>query len=118
MSISGPDAFTDGLTQHGMTWQVIDGVVCFQVLAGTGPLAGILVDTGVAVTELQQWPMVPPHWAHLPADISISPTNASSTETRTGWLRHSRGIRHWGSEADPISAWLAHVRSVLAGAQP
>lgn len=113
---AGDEAFIEGLQQHGIDTEIVDGVVCFRVLAATGALAGTRVETGVAVNELQGWPMVPPHWVHLPGSITIAPTNTSSTETRPGWVRHSRGIQHWGSDADLVNAWLGHVRSVLEGA--
>jgi len=79
-------------------------------------LAGATVPTGVGLEELAPWSAAPPHWVHLPASVILPQTNADSTLTLPGWLRHSRNITGWVDAAEPVSAWLAHVRGVLAQA--
>ena len=66
--------------------------------------------------EVAQWPMVPPHWVHLPADIAFPSTN-SQLFVQDGWLRHSRQVRGWGGEPDPAQAWLGHIRAVIGEAR-
>lgn len=100
-------AFVDGLRRLRADPEVRDGLVVYRV---------DLVETAVEVAELAGWPMVPPHWIHLPAEVVLPATN-SQQSTRPGWLRHSRQLLGWGSDADPARAWVAHVRGVLATAR-
>ncbi|MFB8276982.1 hypothetical protein [Nocardia colli] len=114
--VAGVDAFVAGLHRCGVELTREGGVVIFAVEAVTisGPR---ILQTGVAVAELQAWPAVPPHWVHFPDSIQFTSTNTNSGETLPGWTRHSRDIRDWGNAAEPAQAWLAHVRSVLADAR-
>ena len=66
--------------------------------------------------ELAAWPAVPPHWVHLPTDITFARTDADMNGCLPGWTRHSRQIASWGDATEPAQAWLAHVRGVLAWA--
>jgi hypothetical protein len=100
-------AFVDGLRRLRADPEVRDGLVVYRVE---------LVETAVEVAELTGWPMVPPHWIHLPALVVLPATN-SQPSTRSGWLRHSRQVWGWGGDADPVRAWVAHVRGVLAAAR-
>jgi len=111
----GADKFITGLRACGTDAAVQEGVVVFTVVAAgrSGPLT---TPTGVAVSELEAWPAVPPHWVHLPATVQFIATNASPAETLPGWVRHSRDIKGWGDAEEPAQAWLAHLRRVLEDA--
>ncbi|MBM7789177.1 hypothetical protein [Tenggerimyces flavus] len=100
-------AFVEGLRRLRAHPEVRDGLVVYRV---------DLVETAVEVAELTGWPMAPPHWIHLPAVVVLPATN-SQRSTRSGWLRHSRQVDGWGGDADPVRAWVAHVRGVLATAR-
>lgn len=115
-STVGVDGFVDGLAQCGVTSTVDRGVVTFTVEAPAGPLHGQHVPTGVGLDELGGWPLTPPHWVHLPGTVGFAHTNAAGGGALPGWLRHSRQIQNWGDVTEPVQAWLAHVRSVLATA--
>ena len=112
----GVDGFLTGLQRCGVEPAVNGTIVVFTVAAAarSGPLT---TQTGVAVTQLQAWPAVPPHWIHLPASVTFTSTNVNPDETLPGWLRHSRNIIGWGDAHEPAQAWLAHLRSVLQEAQ-
>jgi hypothetical protein len=109
-------AFIAGLHSVGAAPRYEGPLVVYQVEAISGPHAGTSIDTGVEVAELAGWPIAPPHWIHLPLDVSFEQTNSQPSPV-AGWLRHSRQISDWGSEADGIQAWLAHVRGVLGQAR-
>jgi hypothetical protein len=111
----GVEAFIAGLRACGTDAAVDSGVVVFTVAAAarSGPLTTL---TGVAVTELEAWPAVPPHWVHLPATVQFASTNANPTGTLSGWVRHSRDIKGWGDAEEPAQAWMAHLRRVLRDA--
>jgi hypothetical protein len=109
-------AFVDGLRRLRADPEVRDGLVFYRVEPVDGRHAGEVVETAVEVAELTGWPMVPPHWIHLPMEIMLPATN-SQRSTRPRWLRHSRQVFGWGSDADSVRAWIAHVRGVLATAR-
>ncbi|HEX8001583.1 MAG TPA: hypothetical protein VF519_02695 [Mycobacteriales bacterium] len=109
-------AFVDGLLRQGTEPEVRDGLVLYRVEPVEGRHAGELVETAVEVAELAGWPMVPPHWIHLPTAVTLPATN-SQASGRTGWVRHSRQVRGWGGDAYPERAWVAHVRGVLGTAR-
>ena len=109
-------AFVAGLRRLQTGPEVRDGLVRYRVEPVEGRHAGELVETAVEVAELAAWPVAPPHWIHLPADVRLPATN-SQPSPRTGWLRHSRQIRGWGGDTDPERAWVAHVRGVLGAAR-
>ena len=93
-----------------------DTLVIYQVDVLAGLHAGQVIETAVELAELANWPVAPPHWIHLPAAVTFVRTNSQPSQL-TGWLRHSRQIAGWGTDATPARAWLAHVRGVLALAQ-
>lgn len=113
---SGLEGFVAGLRRCGANPQRRAGLVVYEVEPVEGPLAGQVVLTGVEEQEVAQWPMVPPHWVHLPGEIGFASTN-SQLSALSGWLRHSRQIRGWGGEQDPAQAWLAQVRAVVGEAR-
>jgi hypothetical protein len=108
----GDAGFLAGLRRCGCEPIARNGIVVFTVVPVGGAHAGCELESGVASTELASWPSCPPHWVHLPASVTIAITNAQ-TSTIPGWLMHSRQILRWGNAADPVQAWLAHVRAVL-----
>lgn len=110
----GLDGLLAGLGLLGAHPSISDGLVQFHVLAASGSYAGQHVSSGIGLDEVSSWPIIPPHWVHLPEDVRLSATNAQPS-SKPGWLRHSRNIVGWGGCGDPVQVWLAHVRSVLRG---
>jgi len=108
--------FVEGLRQLQTEPEVRDGRVIYRVEPVEGRHAGELVETAVEVAELACWPLAPPHWIHLAAEVTLPATN-SQQSTRSGWVRHSRQVRGWGGDAYPERAWVAHVRGVLGVAR-
>ena len=113
---SGVDGFVSGLARCGLEARVDHGVVMFSIMATVGPLAGKLVSSGVAVSELAGWPACPPHWVHFLPDVTFVRTNSQGS-TVPGWLKHSRNANNWGNAGEPAQAWIGHVRAILASAQ-
>lgn len=112
---TGLDAFVAALTEFGADPAVESGLVIYTVTPVAGALAGRAVRTGVSLDEVAPWPTTPPHWIHLPADVTFAATNARASH-RSGWTSHSRDITAWGAARVPVAAWLAHVRGVVGGA--
>ena len=106
------EAFMQDLTKLGFETKFEAELVIYQVVSVDGAHAGIPLETGVSVDELEPWPQVPPHWLHFPADIRFSRTN-SQPSSKHGWLMHSRQITGWGDAPAGI-AWVSHVRAVLS----
>lgn len=111
----GIDGFINGLCRCGLEPVVDAGVVTFVVEPLTGADAGTAVASGVGVDELSGWPAIPPHWVHLPGDITFTRSNMQASPI-AGWLKHSRQIAGWGNAAEPAQAWISHVRAVLGEA--
>jgi hypothetical protein len=109
-------AFIHGLHRCGALPRATDRHVVYTVEPVEGRFAGEPAATAVEMGELTRWPLVPPHWIHLPADVKLHGTNSRSSSI-DGWLRHSRHIARWGRDADPASGWLAHVRSIVGEAR-
>jgi hypothetical protein len=106
------DAFMAGLQALDARPGRCGPLIVYAVDVISGPHAGTVIETGVEVAELAGWPIAPPHWIHLPATVGFEHTNSQPSPV-AGWVRHSRQICDWGSDADPGQAWLAHVRGVL-----
>lgn len=112
---TGVEGFVGALEQFGCSPVVECGLVVYTVVPVSGGCANREVRTGVKVDEVAPWPVAPPHWIHLSAEVEFVSTNASESP-RAGWRSHSRDVPTWGSAQMPIAAWLAHVRGVLGGA--
>ena len=110
---AGVVRFAADLDRVGFEPVVVDLTVQYLMTPVSGVLAGRPVLTGVALSELQGWPTVPPHWIHLPQQYGFAHTNADFNECSPGWRRHSRDLGGWVLDRDPILNWLAHVRAVL-----
>ena len=108
----GVEGFVQSMMEIGFETTLEAGLAIYRMLAIDGACAGIPVETGVSIEELETWPQVPPHWLHFPADIRFSRTN-SQTSSKQGWLMHSRQITGWGDAPAGI-AWVSHVRAVLS----
>ena len=106
--------FMDDMAQLGLNPRVEAGLVICRIIPVEGAHAGVAVETGVSTDELTPWPQVPPHWVHLPEDITFSRTN-SQASPKQRWLMHSRQLNGWGNEP-PGRCWAGHVRSVLGEA--
>lgn len=109
----GTRRFIDDLTAAGAPARLEGARVLYQVLAVGGAFAGQQVDTGVSVSEVQSWPMAPPHWVHLRDSVVFAETNADVTDCPPGWVRHSRDFA-FDMSAPPATAWLRHVRGFVS----
>lgn len=92
--------------------------ILYKVTAVNGSLAGQTVTTGVSVSEVLSWPVVPPHWIHLPASVEFDQTNMDETDCLPGWKRHSRDYSYTDMSVPPALAWLRHVRGFISVAIP
>ncbi|PPF47576.1 MULTISPECIES: hypothetical protein [unclassified Rathayibacter] len=110
--------FVDDMTAAGASAQVDGPRVLYDVRAVAGPLAGQIITTGVSLSEVQSWPMVPPHWVHLPDFVTFAQTNEDVTDCLPGWKRHSRDYNHTDTSVAPALSWLRHVRGLLTIALP
>jgi hypothetical protein len=108
----GLEGLLAGLESRGARPRVDQGVVQFTLFAAAGAFAGTELLSGIGIDEVDGWPLIPPHWVHLPGAVHILITNTQPSSV-PGWLKHSRNIAGWGDGAEPTQAWLAHVRSVL-----
>lgn len=116
MGDHGMDGFEADLARIGADPVVEHQMVTFTVTPMSGARAGVEVRSGVAIGELQGWPVIPPHWVHLPAEVTVGRTNTNPS-TFPEWLAHSRETSTgWGSTGRHINEWMAHVRGVLAEA--
>jgi len=106
--------FIADMTAAGAHAHLVGQQILFDVSAVDGPLRGQTVPTGVSVSEVQSWPMVPPHWIHLPETVAFAQTNADTTDCPPGWKRHSREFALTSMTVPPARAWLQHVRGVLS----
>lgn len=112
---TGVAAFVAALEEFAAEPIVQLALVIYTVTPVAGAFAGRAVRTGVSVDEVAPWPVAPPHWIHLPADVVLAATNAGESPV-DGWRSHSRDIPAWGTAQMPAAAWLAHVRGVLGDA--
>lgn len=112
---AGVELFVGDLDRLGITAQVAGDLVVYDVEPVEGTQAGTAVSTGVSISELLRWPVVPPHWVHLPRDVRFQRTNTQGSP-REGWVAHSRNLVGWGTDQNPARAWVAHVRSVIGEA--
>lgn len=111
--MDGVARFIADLAEEGLEPTVRGGVVTHYVVPATGARAGQKIITGVSMSELQGWPMAPPHWVHLEDHITFAQTNADTQECLEGWRRHSRDTGVWDMSRKPIHLWIGHVRCVL-----
>lgn len=117
--VSGPvQRFVDDLAAIRTVATVEGPRVMYDVAAIGGGLAGTIVRTGVSISELQSWPLAPPHWVHLPASITFALTNTDTTDCAPGWIRHSREFGFTSTSVPPALAWLRHVRGLVSLALP
>lgn len=112
----GVTRFIADLEEEGHQPALCGNVVTYVVVPAAGRYAGQGVRTGVSVSELQGWPMVPPHWIHLPDEVTFTHTNTDTTDCSPGWRRHSRDTGTWTMTRRPIHIWIAHVRGMLSQA--
>ena len=111
---NGPEGFIDDMKKLGFNPTVEAGLVIYRITPVDGAYAGITVETGVGIDELDPWPQAPPHWIHLPGGIAFPRTNDRKS-SKLDWLKHSRQINGWG-DAPPGICWASHVRAVLSEA--
>jgi hypothetical protein len=113
--MEGPDGFIAGLAVHGAAPAVVGRYVTYKLEIVGGRFAGQLAESAVGIDELARWPLVPPHWIYLRAEVRFAATNTQACGM-PGWTGHSRQIVGWGNDPDPHAGWLAHVRGVTGEA--
>ncbi len=106
--------FIADMTAEGAPARLDGARILFDVQAFDGPYRGQTLTTGVSISEIQSWPMLPPHWIHLPEAATFAETNADTTDCPPGWRRHSRDFTLTNMAIPPARAWLQHVRGVLS----
>lgn len=115
LALSGPaQQFVEDMAAASAPAWVDGARILYNVVAVGGSLAGTTVTTGVSLAEVQSWPMVPPHWIHLPDSIAFAATNTDTTDCPPGWVRHSRDYNFTDTTTPPALAWLRHVRGFLS----
>lgn len=110
--------FIDDMTAVGAPARVDGPRILYEVKAVAGTLAGQTVTTGVSISEVQGWPLAPPHWIHLPESVTFAQTNLDDTDCPPGWQRHSREYNYTDMSVPPALAWLRHVRGLISIAIP
>lgn len=117
--LTGPaQQFITDMTAVGAPARSDGPRILYDVVAVGGALRGQTVTTGVSVSEVQSWPMVPPHWIHLPESVTFPATNMDDTDCQPGWKRHSRDFSYTDMSVPPALAWLRHVRGFISIAIP
>lgn len=110
----GPQRFIDDMAKAGIEVRVDGARLTYEVLAVGGSLSGQLVPTGVSLSEVQNWPQIPPHWVHLPDTVTLEPTNCDVVDCPSGWRRHSREFQLTDTSVAPALVWIRHVRGLLS----
>ena len=110
--------FINDMTAVGAPARVDGPRILYEVTAVAGTHAGESVTTGVSLSEVQSWPMVPPHWIHLPDTLAFPATNVDSNDCPPGWVRHSRDFSLTDFSVPPALSWLRHVRGFVSAAIP
>lgn len=117
--LTGPtQQFINDMNSAGAAARADGPRILYHVVAVGGALNGQTVTTGVSVSEVQSWPMVPPHWIHLPDSVTFPETNMDDIDCKPGWKRHSRDFSYTDMSMPPALAWLRHVRGVVSIAIP
>lgn len=117
--LTGPaQQFIDDMCAVGASAYADGPRILYDVVAVGGALNGQTVMTGVSVSEVQSWPMVPPHWIHLPDSVAFPETNMDDIDCPSGWKRHSRDFSYTDMSILPALAWLRHVRGFISIAIP
>lgn len=104
----------DDMTAVGAPARIDGARILYEVKAVGGALSGRLVTTGVSVAEVESWPMVPPHWIHLPDSVMFEATNVDDIDCPPGWKRHSRDFAFTDMTMPPALSWLRHVRGFVS----
>ncbi|WP_149408126.1 hypothetical protein [Rhodococcus sp. ANT_H53B] len=105
--------FMDDMAAAGALVHAEEGRLMFEVDAVGGAMAGHRVTTGVSVSEVQNWPQIPPHWVHLPDTVVFTETNSDEQDCPPGWKRHSRDFGEVDTSVPLALAWIRHVRGLL-----
>ena len=106
--------FIDDMAAVGAPVRVDGNRLMYEVVAVGGAMVGQTVLTAVSLSEVQGWPLAPPHWIHLPGTVSFPQTNTDETDCLPGWKRHSREFGLTDTSMPPALAWLRHVRGLLS----
>lgn len=113
--MGGFERFVADLRQLSISVIERGPLAIYRIVPLTGVFAGTELESAVAISELDKWHSVAPHWIHTPVNIPSS--NQQPSEGGCGWWRYSRPFpgRIDASDA-PGREWIAHVRLVLAEA--
>lgn len=115
VTATGMAGFMAGLASQGIAAQQNGGLVVYTVEPLVGMYAGKAVQTAVAVSELEGWPLTPPHFVHLPNEVKLDGPQASDV---AGWSKYSRPHRgRLDASAHPTRDWVAHIRELLGRAK-
>jgi hypothetical protein len=106
--------FMDDMAAAGAPARLEGSRLMYETVAIGGALAGQRVRTGVSLSEVQSWPLAPPHWIHLPDNVEFAATNADQVDCPPGWRRHSRDFSFADMSMPPALAWLRHVRGFVS----
>lgn len=110
------EQFVAGLASLGAAPDRRLDLIVYGIEPVDGAYAGRRVEVGVEVGELANWPIAPPHWIHLPAEITFARTN-SQPSSLPNWMKHSRQVTDWGGDPQPTRVWMAHTRGVVGEAR-
>ena len=115
---SAAQRFMDDMVAVGAPVRAEEHRLMYEVMAVGGAHAGQHVLTGVSLSEVQGWPLTPPHWVHLADTVAFVETNMDETDCPPGWKRHSRDFNLTDTSVPPALAWLRHVRGFISLAIP
>lgn len=107
----GIEAFVEAMKAARRDVEVRDPIVIVLVDVPLGLHRGKEVLVGADPPT--DFPIVPPHWVHLPDSIELSGGGKQASELGAGWARWSRPNRRWVDGGSPASQWLAHIRSLF-----
>jgi hypothetical protein len=110
----GARRFMADMARAGVPVTPDDNRLLYDIAPITGALSGQAVRTGVSLSEVANWPQIPPHWVHLPGSITFPETNTDSVDCPEGWKRHSRDFGFTDMSMPPALAWIRHVRGLLS----
>lgn len=109
--MNGLRCFTNGLEAMGLPWEVRCNLVLVTMdIAPERWACELLIGTDPP----DNFPRTPPHWLHMPKQISLPNEKGRDSPLGAGYRRWSRVCPNWGSSTqDPVKRWAAQVRSLI-----
>lgn len=111
---AGVQAFEQAMKTMGLRVDVRDPIVLVELDVPLGPHSGELVWVGA--DPPQDFPTIPPHWVHLPANVNLEGGGKQASELGEGWAKWSRPHKLWVDGDSPGGQWVAHARALLGSA--